>query len=302
MNKIKKSGKAYGLINIIVGMMILSTPLLFGEEITKGLGESVVFPDLGIRRIKEYGMLLLVFLSVVFSIKHQNANKAYGLLPVLVSILLIVLINSSDVPLSIILCGMRWALPFFLPVFLYEFVDGKMMACCYKTYTAIFFIHIASQIAELFLMPHYGGDTYFGLAARVPGITPHPHASAYFSCLYYFLLIIVEKRRLYKRIGTIAIALSLVLAMSSTGVLAFAIMFMMNYFRDSPHWKKIIVLGPFVALILVVNLDTLTNRKEGSSEQSMEGRTEYLSKVLKHTTLISENFGYATNGALHADR
>jgi hypothetical protein len=53
------------------------------------------------------------------------------------------------------------------------------------------------QVIELWYMPRYQGDTYFNLAARVPGMFSHAHGCASF---YRFVYLLFHKEKIMKAI------------------------------------------------------------------------------------------------------
>lgn len=283
-------------IHFIILSIIYLLPLIFVDEINKGIGWDVLPQSLDIRSLKEFGMILVIPISVICSIVRGRLNKYYKALPILLFVFLSVIICSIEEPYEILLCGIRWMLPFFLPIFLYGYVDDVFMKKFYNALTVIFVLHVLLQILELFVMPPYNGTTYFGLTARVPGITSHPHASAYFVCSYFLVMLGFEKNKSKKIIIIFFIILSILLSMSSTGVIAITVLLILSANRNS-HWKYNLFLMPIFVFFLYTYADVITNRKEGASEESISGRQELYSNILTNTTLISNNFGYATNGA-----
>lgn len=283
-------------IHIIVLTIFYLIPVLFLEEINKGFGGILFSKSIDIRFIKELGMVLIVPLSFFYSVSMGRLNKYYPYLLFLLLFLSFPIIASYGEPNDILICGLRWILPLILPVFLYGYVDDIFMKKCYQSLTIIFIVHVFLQILELFFMPPYNGYTYFGLTARVPGITSHPHASAYFVCSYYLLMIGFEENKKRVVLGSILVVISILLSMSSTGVIAITLLIMLYRFRKT-HWKTILFIAPFMAISLFTFADIITNRSEGSSQRSISDRQSLYSDVLSNSSLISTNFGYATNGA-----
>ena len=283
-------------IQYTIIILFLSTPLILVNEINIGLGALYVFPDFGIRTAKEYALFLLIVFSTLSSLLKKEINTCYKYLPFMLFALLIVLLNSNGIPSNVLMCGFRWVLPIFLPIFLYGFIDDYFLQKCYKALSIVFAIHLISQVLELFVMPAYNGATYFGLTARVPGLFIRSHGAAYFTCLYYLLIIGFEERPKRRFVGTLAVVSSLLLAASSTGIIVFIVSYLLNKLKKSNKIKYFLPLLPIVIVIVFLNADTLTNRKEGSSKSSIGTRIERFDKIFENSSLISENFGYATNG------
>ena len=285
----------------VIISVILLTPLILVNEINVGLGGSYAIKDYNIRAIKEYFMIIIIGLSILYSFANQKFNWTYKFLPIMLLVMVILLLNNTKVPFNILVCGFRWLLPFLLPIFLYDFVEEKFLKKCYQALFFIFVIHVSMQVVELFIMPHYNGTTYFGLTARVPGIFNRSHASAYFSCLFYLLLVKFAKSNSLV-IGTILVVFSLILASSSTGVIVFLVIFLINKYKKVINVREIIILLPVIVVLTFLNADEITNRREGSSVSSISTRLRRFDVIFENSTLLSETFGYATNGAFTLHR
>lgn len=286
------------IIRYSIIVLILLTPIINLSEIQKNT--NLTLPNINIRQIKEFGMIIIMFLSFIRTIVITHTlNKTYKYFIYLLGLLSIVLLCNINSNNLILLCGLRWFLPFMMFVFVYDIVDISLMTKIYKTMSLIFVIHILLQIYELFYMTPYLGTTIGGLAARVPGVMPLSHASALFICIFYLLLSKFETNNRIKIYFTILVLFSLLILMSSTGLIVFCVIFFLRLFNQYLNNNKTLyVILPFLLVILYVYADTILGRTEGSSEASIGTRIVLFFNSLQYGGLFPCYFGYFTNAAI----
>jgi hypothetical protein len=144
-------------------------------------------------------------------------------------------------------------------------------------------------------MPPYNGETYFGLAARCPGMFSHAHSCSSFICLSYIVIDEFMKKSILQIIGKILAIIGVVLSMSSTGMICLITIMYLKYIKKSKWYVALLLVTPVLVILTYLHADTLTNRSEGSSEVSISIRKEYFIEGLQTTSVISQTFGYATN-------
>jgi hypothetical protein len=282
-------------IEFIIKTLLILTPFININEIRWAIGLEEERGGLFlIKYIKDTGFLLIIILSICGVVLKQYIPKSYMVLPLLVIPVGICLLMSINTEGIILLAGLRWCLPLFLCIFLYD----NIRPCLLRQLSIIVFwilcINVVFQVAELWLMPPYNGSTYFGLAARVPGIFSHPHSCASFVCLSYVFVNRFLPHKTMVVIANILIVFSLIMAMSSTGVICFLAILSLGKVRKYP---ALILLLPFVVLFAYNFADILTNRGEGASETSITTRQGFFMDIFYSTELFSNTFGQATNVA-----
>lgn len=285
------------LVHRILILLVLLIPIINFNEIKWSLGLSLNADRGGyyyVKYIKDVGFIIIILLSLIRRIKYTTP-WTYRLLPFLAIFLIVHVLSSIEQSNFVLLCGIRWLLPFILFIFLYEFIDIKFIIVLSKYIYVIFILHIILQIIECFVMPPYNGITYFGLSGRVPGLFSHAHSGASFTCLTYILGSIFLDNK--KKIFWISIVFSILLTMSSTGIITFIILFLLLHFSKFRYLKNILLLVPLLVYILYLNADTLTNRQSGSSESSLGTRIDIITDTFNNSDIISNSFGLATNAA-----
>jgi hypothetical protein len=163
------------------------------------------------------------------------------------------------------------------------------------TVFALLLLNTAVQTVELFYMPPYNGQTYFGLSGRTPGIFSHAHSCASFICLSYIIVNEFADNRIIKISGRILAVFGVILAMSSTGVITLLAAMYIQMIRKRKNYLILIILVPVIMFAVYEFADVLTNRGAGSSALSMNTRKEYFINGLYSANILSSTFGHATN-------
>ncbi|MDR3129618.1 MAG: hypothetical protein LBU03_05200 [Tannerellaceae bacterium] len=249
-----------------------------------------------IKLIKDIGFLAIILLSLSSIMYTGKFPKSYFFLPFCLLLLgFPVFISIENTGVLHILAGLRWSLPLFLFIFLHDSIDERFMNRVSYFVFAILSLNTLFQVIELWYMPHYQGDTYFNLAARVPGMFSHAHSCSSFICLSYLIIDEFARKEVIRKTGQILSIIGVVLSMSSTGMICLITMMYLKVIRKWKYYTVLILLIPLVVLSVYNYADLLTNRGEGSSEISISTRGMYFMDGLYSTGLISKTFGYAVN-------
>lgn len=254
-------------------------------------------PMLIFKAPKDILLILLLFLSILYFFKQKkHPVKLYICIIFLISFALISIILSNH--FTIILAGIRWMLPLFLSLFLYNLVDFEFVKKVSNILFCLLILNIILQICEMFFMPPFWGHNFLGLSGRLPGFFVHPSSSGTFSafCCFFTAYFFTGKKR---KLGIALSALGIFLSMSSTSIMLVAILIAIPFYFKSKLKPLIIILIPLMILAVVVNLDTLTGRGEGDSELSGTTRLLILKDFVDSSEIISTHFGVGTNSAVN---
>lgn len=279
------------LLSICLIPVFSTNEQLYFYGFTSSIGENILF------KIGKDIIFVLIYIESIFYYIKKNAYPKYiGYFSLLFCIILLSILYTSNTLL--ILSGLRWCHMFFLIFCLYRVVDDVFMLKLYRTFKIVFIIHLCSQCFELFLMPPLFGQNSLGLAARVPGIFTYPNTAASFTCTFYLLYILCGER---KKIYLLFIFVSLIITMSSTGVIVGLALWYINYLKRVKSVKITIISFILLIPIILINLDTLAGRKQGESEISGTERINIFSSAIENSELFSSSFGIATNTAYNLE-
>lgn len=286
------------LVHLIIYFLLIGIIIFNSPEYAYNLGiipmrleDSPFIIKIG----KDFGMILLVLIGYIriFYRRKVHINQAYFVFFPLYIIICCLFTQET----MLCIAGIRWIIPFILMGLLFPYVDDILLR---KISIILFFfliLQFITQCIELFVMKPYNGTTVFGLTARVPGLFYVPNTSASFVLLTYYIIIVFSSNNVIKKFTTLLSFLSLLLMMSSTGTFIFIIILFFKKYYNSKYFKLLLIVSPFFLLIIFSNLDILTGRSDGSTAESGSVRISILEYSLRNTTLISNNFGEATNSA-----
>jgi hypothetical protein len=285
----------------IILLLLLLTPIININEIlwAIGLDERIVDGLFMVKSIKDVAFLLIILLSLLRIIYTKQVPKGYLALPlffIFISICILVSIGNSS--MMHILAGLRWSLPLFLFIFLYDSIDRQFMKNVCNIVFVLLLLNTICQVVELFYMPPFHGQTYFGLSGRTPGMFSYPNSCASFICLSYIIVNEFAKNETIKIFGRILAIFGVILAMSSTGIICLFTMMYFQIIRKQRNYLFLIIVVPIIVLFTYEFADILTNRSEGASAFSMNTRRELFMNGLYSAGIISNTFGYATNTAI----
>lgn len=288
-------------IQKLILLLFILTPIFSITEIFEYLGIGVVLPiDMFyIKLPKDILMIVLLFLSFTYSLRYKHPINYHICLFLLSAFTFICFFFSySANGIQIAVAGIRWAVPLFLIILLYDVSNYDLLEKTTKILFALLLLHITAQILEMIFMPPIWGLNALGLSGRLPGIFVHPSASGTFAafCFFCFKYFLSQKK---KMIGSILAIISVFLSMSSTGVILLSILLFMPIYLKSKY-KFILSSVVILFLFLIIsNLDLLTGRAVGDSELSGTTRIQILQGIVDSMEFISTNFGIATNTAMN---
>ncbi len=288
-------------IQKLILLLFILTPIFSITEIFEYLGIGVVLPiDMFyIKLPKDILMIVVLFLSLTYSLRYKHPINYYICLFLLSAFTFICFFFSySANGIEIAVAGIRWAIPLFLIILLYDISNHDLLEKTTKILFALLLLHITVQIVEMIFMPPFWGLNMFGLSGRLPGIFVHPSASGTFAafCFFCFKYFLSQKK---KMIGSILAIISVFLSMSSTGVILLTILLFMPIYLRSKYKLILSFVAILFIFLIITNLDLLTGRQAGDSELSGTTRVQILQEIVNSTELISTNFGIATNTAMN---
>jgi hypothetical protein len=285
-------------VQIIIVSLLLLAPIININELlwSIGLREGERAELFTVKLIKDIGILFIILSSIFSIFESRRVPKTYLILPFVFLFLTICILASMENSGMIhILAGLRWSLPLFLFIFLHDSIDKEFMGILSCIILILLVLNTSLQVVELWYMPPYDGETYFGLSARVPGMFSHVSSCGSFIVLSYITIDEFMKKNILRKIGKITAIIGVILSMSSTGMIGLITVIYLGSIRESKWYNILVCVIPLVVLLTYTCADTLTNRSEGSSESSIGSRKEFFITGLKSTGMISHTFGYATN-------
>lgn len=279
---------------LIIGIFIFNLPeYAFNLSIIPvRLEDSPIYIKIG----KDIGIALIIivgYLHIMLRKKMHKYQSYFIFFPIYIIICCYITQN-----INLCIAGIRWILPFILIGVLFQYVNENFLKNISRILFPLLIVQIVMQFVELFIMPHIDGDNAFGLAARVPGFFYAPNAAANFVLISFHIIQSFYDNKNIKDITSILVFISLLLMMSSAGTLIFILLIFLRIFYDSKYFKLILLIAPSLLVIIFLNLDTLTGRADGSTVESGSTRVSIFQDALKETSIISNNFGEATNTAM----
>lgn len=288
-------------IQKLILLLFILTPIFSITEIFEYLEIGVNLPvDMFYVKLpKDILMIIVLFLSFIYSLRHKHPVNYYICLFLLSAFTFICFYFSYTTNgIQIATAGIRWAIPFFLMILLYDISNLTLLKKVTKILFAILLLHFTVQILQMVFMPPIWGLNTFGLSGRLPGIFAYPSSSGTFAAFCFFCFKYDLSGRMKTTGSALAIA-SVFLSMSSTGVILLSILLGMPIYLKSKY--KLILSSVVILFIFVFmnNLDLLTGRETGDSALSGTTRIEILQEIIDSMEFISTNFGIATNTAIN---
>lgn len=279
--------------NIIIILICLT--LIFNlQEYASYLGLTAITNKVSIiyKIGKDLGFLLIIFIAIVGSIYSKKIPRITPPFYVLfLSIIGLSLLNGN---LMLSVAGYRWILPIFLILAIYPYIDLDFIKNLTKVLYYLMIVQVTLQILQMFFMPPIAGTNFLGLSARNTGFFVYPGPTGLFAnvCLCFF-----EAFKKF-RFSTLLVIISVILSMSSTGAfILFTLLFFIKFYHKR-YFKLLCLLLPFFLFFIFINLDTITGRSKGDTMISGGTRFEILLESITNATLISTQFGTATNTAV----
>lgn len=290
------------IVHIIIYFLLIGIIIFNSPEYAYNLGiipvrleDSPFYIKIG----KDLGVILLVLIGYIHILVKRKVHVYQSYFVFFPIYVILCCLFTQDRTLCI--AGIRWILPFILMGLLFPYINEDFLKKTAKILFILLLIQFGTQCLELFVMPQIDGTNFLGLAARVPGLFYAPNAAANFVLLSYFIIQTFLSNNTIKNITTIMAFISLLLMMSSTGTFIFILLILFRKYYSSKYFKLFLLISPIIVLLIFSNLDILTGRSEGSTTESGSVRLTILEDCIKKTTIISNNFGEATNSAIGLD-
>ncbi|HMM01546.1 MULTISPECIES: hypothetical protein [unclassified Dysgonomonas] len=286
-------------IQKVILLLFILTPLFCLSEIFEYLGLGLSFDMFFIKLPKDILMIFLLLMCTIFSFRYKHPHNYYICLLLLFSFTIICFAFSYSLNgLQIAMAGVRWAIPFFLLILLYDVVDIDLLKKVTKILFCLLILHAAVQLLEMLFFPPRKGLNIFGFPGRLPGIFVHPSASGTFAAFCFYVIRYFQEGKI-RLLGLVIAILSVFLSMSSTGVMLLFLLIFMPWYLKSKHKGILSIIAVLFLFLVVTNLDFLTGRGEGSSAVSGGTRIQILQEIVDSAEPISTNFGLATNTAIN---
>lgn len=289
-------------IRFLILVAVLLTPVFnIGEVVallqgTVGFGVGGYTPT-SIKAIKDLLLLLIAALGLLSFVVSGRTNRLAVPFVVLLLYVGAVVLLALAVDPRLPAAGLRWILPVFLIFLLVRHVDEGLLRRIARILVPLLVVHFAAQLLQLLFMSNWYGVTFFGLAARVPGIFFMPNSAGFFSvmCLYFavFHLPLGKSRRM----ACIVAPASVFLTQSGTGLivlLAFTLLLVLGV-------RKAVLLlpaGPLLGIAMLFLLPLLTGR--GGDYVAISGgtRLSIFADLFSKGEWLPRAFGFATNTAV----
>jgi hypothetical protein len=297
------------LIQYIILLAILLTPLFSFYEVLALLTSTVTsqteaLTPIYIKVMKDVFFALIIMLSIYKILRRMRANRHIIIFLFLAGIIIcnvcLTLINGGNYLL--VLAGLRWSIPMFLPFFLIGTIDTKFMNKITKVLLPLFVLHFILQIYQLFNMQLWFGTNVFGLAARTPGIFMIPNTAAFFTVLCWFFFYYygeyTERQKIFFHIGA---GISIFLTMSGTGIVVYALLLCILALGRR-YLKIVLPFFPIVVVLLLLLVTLVVGRGEDYVQISGGTRVQIFIDELMNANLLTNSFGIGTNtGVLLAE-
>lgn len=194
--------------------------------------------------------------------------------------------------------GLRWALPFFLIGAVgvahraAGFDAGRFGPALARAVVLVFLISFLAQLYQFVYRPPPAGQPSTWLPDRVAGVYLIPNTAAFLACLAVWCSWFDLKRSPLRWVVFAVAPVSILLARSGGGVVAYAAFVLLNLAGDRALLLKL-ALSPVLAVALFANLDVLTLRPD--IQRGGEQRAQIFTEALAEADWVSTRFGGGTN-------
>lgn len=316
-------GRALSAVYVMSVALILLTPAFNWWEINAAFQND--FPDqrvaitpVWIKAIKDGAMLLFTGALLAAAVARRGAIRqpASGRLTRLgrwavvgYAVFILVLLAAAAATLALgdapivqrvlqVAAGLRWALPFFLigAVGLAHraagFDAGRFGPALARAVVLVFLVSFLAQVYQYLYRPPPAGQPSTWLPDRVAGVYLIPNTAAFLACLAVWCSWFDLKDSPLRWVAFLAAPVSILLARSGGGVVAYAVFVLLNLAGDRGLLLKL-ALAPAIAAVLFANLDVLTLRPD--IQRGGELRAQIFTDALVDADWISTRFGRGTN-------
>jgi hypothetical protein len=285
----------------IILLAILCTPLFAIGEVLGLLSgtlrsQTVALTPVYVKALRDVLLLLLMATSVGSMLATGRTHRL--LLPTLGLglYLLAAALQATSLDPRLSLAGLRWALPVLLPMLLVFHVNEAFLQRIARLLSALFLLHFAMQIVELFFMSPWFGTTLFGLAARVPGILFIPNTAGFFSVMVLYFALFHLSVGFLRSMLFVLVPLSVLLTQSGTGLIVLFLLAALVVVRTR-RALLLLPVAPALGALLLAGLPLLTGR--GYSYVSVSGgtRVQLFRELASSSEWFPTSFGVTTNTA-----
>lgn len=192
--------------------------------------------------------------------------------------------------------GLRWLIPIILPLFILKTVDSEFMKEASTYLLVLLLLHFAAQVLESIFAPSFFGRSSLGINLRNPGLFIIPNTGAFFTIIsLYTVLFFSDMAERKKFIIVMVSVLSVLLAMSTTGIIVLPVLLFLYYFRSKyiKHLPILIVFTVILATSLLIG-----SAERSDADVSGRNRVEIFTENFSNARVFSDLFGYGTNTAL----
>lgn len=292
------------IIQKIIIIAIICTPIFTISEVyillisvSETYTQSKAFTPVYIKLLKDIFFVAIIILTII-----SGKMSRYWVITIIFSALFIMLpilytVMSTGITM-VILAGIRWVIPIFLPFFLIDVIDKKLLKKVSHILIILFTAQLFLQIFELFLffMSPVHKETIFGFAARPPGMFLIPNTAALFSvlCVFFYTFYHGDTTKYSLTLVHLAGAVSIFLTKSGTGIVAYGILLLFTVINRR-YYKITMAVTPIMVLAVLPILYLIAGRSEDYLESSLGVRIGFFLNLISNTGLISDKFGAATN-------
>lgn len=243
-----------------------------------------------IKAVKDFLMIFLMMLTIIFSIKRLKISAVTFYL----GFLLLWLIISASWFMEyeiVFLSGIRWLIPFLLSLMLIGYIDEMLLERLSKVLAYLFLFSFVLQIWQLVTMGDYYGPGFLGLSRRTTGFYQFPTTCGFFLIIVFYVNYFFGVGKLRKIILWL-MPLSLIMVFSKTAIVIYCLLGVLLIFKK--YIGTILSLLPFFFLSMLYGLYVFY---PDAIEISLGERLGFLSDNLNSMTLLANYFGMATNSA-----
>jgi len=275
-----------------------------GEDVNSYLSQ--IQTPLYIKGLKDF----IMFFLFIFTLRHYKIrfNRTSFFLLLLFGAFLGSFINSIIMPhdvktidyvikvenfsLLALFSGLRWGFPFFIPFFIFPFIDTNFISKISRLVFLIFIIHFLFQLHQLFSEFYFFGETSLHLSARNPGLFVIPSVASSFSLMLYFYYKYIYDNQIFSdNIIDILFLLSILLTQSIVGFFGFLIIWI-SIHRKSFKSSTAFVATFFCAIPLFIYLNS---RGLSGLIISSSYRLKFIYEAWERSSFFSSFFGLGTN-------
>jgi len=295
---------------VLIYITLLSTPIYNIFEIISinelRFTQSSIETPVYIKLIKDTFFLILIFIAGILIVKKSRLKLNYIILLMILFVLfsaIFTLLTTQNE--SLIIAGLRWAIPFIMILFLLNtrIVDDGLQCRIAKIFIFLFLIAFILQLYQFLFLSSHWGIYFYGFNLRNPGFFSIPQTMAFFTIVtMYYSFVFIESIYLRYLILFFFGPISILLTASGTGIIAI-LLFYFLLLRKRIKQKTFINSSIFLVLCFAISFLPLISGREDIL-YSFYYRLLIFKRLIIELTekpwhiLISTDFGAGTNSAV----